>query len=305
MTVPAATIVVCTRDRSASLEEALSDLVDQSISDRSPGYEILVVDDGSTDDTAMVVERVDHQSPIAVRRVSGDGRGVAHARNVGVAEARGLWIAFFDDDQRTGPTWLAELLDAAERTGADLVGGPIEVSLPDGASVGPVVRAIYGEHPTERQRRRGIIPLPGGGNRLVHRRVFDRIGLHDESMSVGEDTDLIARAAAAHMDFGWAPRAIVRHLIPDERLDPQTMFAYARGMGEAKAQTDFKRLGRWRTVRSATVVLAKAGTNAVLILLAMLRRSRVDVLDCRTRSWVFSGYLASALRTLYSGDPSR
>jgi hypothetical protein len=124
-------------------------------------------------------------------------------------------------------------------------------------------------------------------------------------MTTGEDTDLIARAEAARMDFGWAPRAVVRHMISDERLDPRTIAAYSRQAGSAKAWVDFKRLGRWRIAGSATVVLAKAGANEVLTLLAMLRRSRVDLLDCRTRSWLYSGYLAKTLRAMSSGDPTR
>jgi len=305
VTAPTASIVVCTRNRCASLEEALADMVNQRLSERSGGYEIVVVDDASTDDTARVVARVGRQTRTVVRRVSAEGRGVARARNVGVSAARGRWIAFFDDDQRTEPTWLAELLNTAERTGADLVGGPIEVSLPDGVAVGPVVRGIYGELPTQRQRRRGITPPPGGGNRLVHRRVFERIGLHDEAMITGEDTDLSARAEAARVDFGWAPRAVVRHLITDERLDPRTILAYGRKAGAAKAWVDFKRLGRWRIAGSAAVVLAKAGANAMLTLLAMLRRSQVDLIDCRARASVFGGYLAKTLRAMSTGDPTQ
>lgn len=305
MTAPAATIVVCTRDRSGSLAEALKNLVNQRLPERAGEYEVLVVDDGSIDDTAKVVEQIAGDSETVVRQVNAGGEGVAHARNVGVSAARGTWIAYFDDDQRTTPTWLAELLDAAERTRADLIGGPIELTLPGGVTIGPVVRAIYGEHPTNRQRRRGITPPPAGGNRLVHRRVFERVGLHDESMTVGEDTDLVARAAAAGMVFGWAPGAVVWHLIPDGRLDPESISSYAGRAGAARARVELKQLGRWRIAASASIVAAKAGANAVAFLLAVARRSRVDILDCRTRSWLFGGYLATTLKAMFTGDPTR
>ncbi len=283
MTALIASIVICTRDRSRMLEDSLADMVNQRLLERSARFEVIVVDDGSTDDTPTVVQRFSDQSRIAVRRISGDGKGLAHARNVGVAAALGEWIAFFDDDQRANPTWLAELLDTAERTGADLVGGPIEVSPPDGAAIGPIIRGIYGELPTRRQRRRGVTPRPGGGNRLVHRRVFDSIGLHDESFAVSEDPDLIARVEAASMRFAWAPRAVVRHVIPLDRLNPETIAAYTTKAGAAQAWVDFKRLGRWRSSRSIAVVLIKLGANAALTLLAVLRQSRMDVIDYRAR----------------------
>lgn len=302
MNQPTVSIVVCTRDRAPSLEQALADLVDQQLPIRYAGYEVVVVDDASVDQTSLVVARVDARSPIDVRRVSANGTGVANARNVGVGAARGQWVAFFDDDQRTEPTWLAELLDTAQHTGADLVGGPIEVRLPADVPAGPIVRAIYGEHPPRRRRSSEAELRPAGGNRLIHRSVFERIGLHDESLQMGEDIDLIGRAEAERMVFGWAPRAVVCHVIPEERLVPRTVFDYSERAGIARAKVDFKRAGRWGMVRTASTMLLKAGANALLIPFAD-RRSQVDALDYRARSRLFRGYLTTAIRAILTGSP--
>ena len=301
MTDPDVTVVVCTRDRASALADALADLVAQELPAASGSFEIVVVDDGSRDTTASVIRSASQAAAITVRGVDGGGAGVAHARNVGVGASRGEWVAFFDDDQRTGPTWLAELLTVARRSGASVVGGPIDVVLPDGVLVGPVVRAVYGEHPTDRQRRRGEIPRPAGGNRLIDRRVFDLIGLHDEQLVVGEDLDLILRAEAAHFAFAWSPEARVRHLIPPERTEATAVLAYARTAGIARARVEGKLDGRWRMVGHASVVLAKAVANMAVLAVAFASRSPVSLLDGRTRAALFRGYLATAFRIVLTG----
>lgn len=290
MSSPVASIVVCTRDRSASLVGALEDLVDQQM-DGGRSFEVVVVDDGSMDDTAEVVDRFARHATAVVRRLDGGGRGVAHARNVGVIDARGEWIAFFDDDQRTDGAWLSRLIETAEADGADVVGGPIDVRLPPEATPGPVVRALYGEHPTQRERSRGVIPLPGGGNRLLHRSVFERIGPHDESLQVGEDLDLLVRSVEAGLSFGWAPQARVWHVIPEERLGPAAVLAYADRAGRARGTIDAAHLDRRRLVSAVAVALAKLALNLGVLAVAAARRAPADVLDARARSALLRGYL--------------
>src|SRR5690606_23720393 len=115
-------------------------------------------------------------------------------RNRGVAEARGQWLAFFDDDQFAEPDWLLELFNAAHTTGAGVVGGRVALDLPPEQlkRLGPVGRGALREvsyydrlHPYEGKA------LPGAGNALVARKVFEAVGNFDESMiNGGSDSDL-------------------------------------------------------------------------------------------------------------------
>jgi GT2 family glycosyltransferase len=96
-------VVIPTRDKAASLRATLSCLLTNSL--RS-GFEVVVVDDGATDDTAQVLRAFAADHP-AVRTVAGPGRGRAAARNAGAAAATGRQLVFLDDDVLTGPTFLS------------------------------------------------------------------------------------------------------------------------------------------------------------------------------------------------------
>ena len=94
-------VVICTYNRASMLRLALDALVGQETGGAFT-YEIVAVDDGSTDDTPAVIAEFAGNASVAVRRVAGGGQGVAHARNRGAEEARGGWVAYTDDDQEIG-----------------------------------------------------------------------------------------------------------------------------------------------------------------------------------------------------------
>ena len=120
--LPTITVVVCTRNRADRIAVAL-DSLGRLETDGAFRFDVLVVDNGSTDDTAAIVERIASGFPVTLRRIFEEQPGVGRARNRGVAESRGEWIAFFDDDQAADPRWLAELVALAERKQARCVGG--------------------------------------------------------------------------------------------------------------------------------------------------------------------------------------
>jgi glycosyltransferase involved in cell wall biosynthesis len=103
---PFFSVVIPTRNRSRKIRRALASLVDQTVSD----FEVLVVDDGD-DDTADVV-RAGFPAAIYLR---GEGRGVATARNLGLARAVGTYVAFLDADDWWYPTKLERVREAAGR----------------------------------------------------------------------------------------------------------------------------------------------------------------------------------------------
>src|SRR5262245_56043964 len=124
MSLPLVSIVVCTHNRADNLRAAVASLYDLATRGRFD-YEIVVVDNASTDDTPAVVAEADCLSPHRVRYVFEGRKGISPARNRGVREAAGSWIAFFDDDQLAEPQWLAELWDLAEAKQVDGVGGRV------------------------------------------------------------------------------------------------------------------------------------------------------------------------------------
>jgi glycosyltransferase involved in cell wall biosynthesis len=110
--LPEVSVVIPTRDRAGLLERTLAGALGQ----RHVEVEVIVVDDGSTDGTAALVEDLGDPRLRLVRHEF--ARGVASARNHGVAEARADWVAFLDDDDLWAPSKLRSQLDAAEAVGA-------------------------------------------------------------------------------------------------------------------------------------------------------------------------------------------
>lgn len=107
---PLLSVVICTWNRAAALGAAVSSVLGQTFA----GFELVVVDDGSTDDTAAVVASC---RDARVRYVHQENHGLSVARNTGVATARGTYVAFLDDDDLAYPTWLEQLVRALHSRG--------------------------------------------------------------------------------------------------------------------------------------------------------------------------------------------
>ena len=120
------TVLICTRNRAEQLRRTL----EAATAIETPGtsWELLVIDNGSSDHTPEVVESFAERLPI--RRVSEPQAGLSNARNRGVAEANGSYICWTDDDVLIDPHWLSAYAGAfAHHPEAAYFGGPIELVL--------------------------------------------------------------------------------------------------------------------------------------------------------------------------------
>jgi glucosyl-dolichyl phosphate glucuronosyltransferase len=113
---PLISVVICTRNRARLLNRALISLVEQAFPRRD--YEILVVDNQSTDRTYEIVKQFQEKG---VRYLREDRIGSSVARNTGWSNAAGRYIAFFDDDGIASPEWLAAIREGFS-SGPPLVG---------------------------------------------------------------------------------------------------------------------------------------------------------------------------------------
>jgi glycosyltransferase involved in cell wall biosynthesis len=214
-------VVIPTRNRAARLKALLDSLAAQA----APEFEVVVVDDGSTDATARVLA----EPPMPVRAVRGPGRGPAAARNLGWRAARGRVVCFTDDDCRAAPGWVAALLDAVGGADAMIAVGRTEPEPSDAGRQSAYTRSN----------------LVTGLNRDFHtcniaypRALLERLGGFDESFRhpAGEDTELAWRA----LESGAAPRfadgALVWHAVHD--------VGWAELVKRARWRTDVPRLVR-------------------------------------------------------------
>ncbi|MHC1623667.1 MAG: glycosyltransferase family 2 protein [Candidatus Methanospirareceae archaeon] len=294
MAIPQIAIVVCTYNGAETLGAALTCMIRQE-TDGMFDFDLVVVDDGSTDGTKDVVAEVMAGSPVMVRCISTEGKGVSHARNRGVAESRGEWIAFFDQDQLAESHWLRVLYVTALTTGADVVEGPRDLALPQEqlSNLSSVCRRTLGERigGPEPHKTHGRT-CSCTGNVLISRKVFNVIGGFDESLlRGGEDWEFFRRVRKAGFDIWYAPRALVHHLIPSERLT-ETFFKRASlRVGIYFADRDY---ADWGLTRTVLVWIARIGQalviHAPLLLWAYLTDNRREGFDRMCYLIRFSGY---------------
>lgn len=265
MNSPDISIVLCTRNRARMLADALGSLC--ALETDGFTYEIVVVDNGSTDDTPAVAAEAGKKSSCIVRHVFESRAGVAFARNRGVKEARGEWIAFFDDDQLADGRWLIELLAMARSKNSRCVGGAVDLKLPAGfeRELSPVCRMLLGETvgmDAPRQYNANI--TPGTGNLMIHRSVFEEVGTFNEELNVrGEDTDLFLRIFNRGFESWYSPTALVHHVIPPERLNREYLCKLAGIMAVGMAETD---RDTWGKLLFPFVWLARVGQATLLLL---------------------------------------
>jgi glucosyl-dolichyl phosphate glucuronosyltransferase len=293
------TIVLATYNRAPMLRKALESLVQQETGGKF-SYDILVVDDGSTDDTAAVVrERSEAASEASITYIYQENAGPYSARNLGVKMARGDWLAFFDDDQWAEPRWLGELYLSAQEAEADCVGGAILLDLPEPISMklGPRTRWLLSETPPgQKIRGSAVKKYIGSGNILIRRSLFKRVGAFDSNFRWGCDTDFFWRVEKGGFRIGYAPQAVIFHVIPESRLHPSYLrrLCYVRGIASARI--------RWRHQGSLGLIKSNLwrlgvtlGRDLPLITLAAVGRPRPLVLDSLLSLWYTIGFLRVSL----------
>lgn len=248
---PAVSVVVPTRDRVAPLRACLVALEAQD----APSFEVVVVDDASTD--AEAVARVVAGAPRA-RQVQGAGRGPAAARNRGAAEARASIICFTDDDCRPGPGWIGALATALEG-GVPAAAGPTRNGRP-GLAVAAASQAVTNHLTDSSACGDGHVGFAPTSNVAARREVLAAVPFDEHyPLAAGEDRDWCARLAAEGIALSWVPEAWVDH---HQDLDLAGFWRqqerYGRGAHRVHASADRgRRLQHpsfyWRLLRRGVV----------------------------------------------------
>jgi glycosyltransferase involved in cell wall biosynthesis len=188
-------VVIACRDEEATVEQAVRSVEAQTAFDSVE--EIIVVNDGSRDGSGVVLERLAGEIE-KLRIIKIPGRGQSAARNRGVREARGDFIAFLDGDDFWTPEKLERQLPAFARSQKiGLVYGDIVDFSRADATDGRLV-TVRRFDPESAQQLRDYYVHDGPimpSTVVVHRSVFDDVGFFDESLRIGEDTEFCLRVA--------------------------------------------------------------------------------------------------------------
>lgn len=200
---PKISVVVPTFNRASLLAPLVRALEQQDGIDE---YEILLVDDASTDDTAQILDQLVKVASVPMRalRTAASSGNPAAPRNLGWREARGPIVAFLDDDCLPRRDWLAALVQAAD--GADVVQGLTDADPVKAPGSGPFARFIVVTEFSWKFETCNI---------AYRRERLEQLGGFDECfpLKFGEDVDLGWRACTAGARLAWSPEAVVYHRI--------------------------------------------------------------------------------------------
>ena len=223
---PPISVVVCSYNGGRVIRECLEGLLTLDY----PNYEVIVVDDGSTDNTAEIAR----QYPFRLIRT--ENRGLSSARNTGCEAARGEIVAYIDDDAYPDPHWLQYLANTFMTTDHVGVGGPNLPPPGDGLVADCVAVAPGGPiHVLTSDREAEHIP---GCNMAFRKAALAAVGGFDPKFRVaGDDVDICWRLQEKGWTLGFSAAAVVWH---HRRNSIRAYLRQQRGYGKAEALLEQK-----------------------------------------------------------------
>ncbi len=223
---PRVSVVVCSYNGARTINDCLEGLARLDY----PNYEVIVVDDGSRDATATIARQYD------CRLIRTTNRGLAHARNAGLAAASGEIVAYIDDDAYPDPHWLRYLAATFMSTPHAAVGGPNVAPPGDGPIAECVAQSPGGPmHVLLSDREAEHIP---GCNMAFRRDRLEAIGGFDPQFrTAGDDVDVCWQLQERGWTLGFHPAALVWH---HRRNSVLTYWKQQIGYGRAEAMLERK-----------------------------------------------------------------
>ena len=275
---PAISVVIAAYNAAETLGEQLDAVTAQAWTGT---WEIVVVDNASTDSTPQLVAAAAARCP-RLRLVTADtGRGPAYARNTGAREARGRSLVFCDADDVVAPGWLAAMGDALATN--EFVCGPVELTRLNPAWLS-ASRGTTGTQTVTRFDDR--FPFASSCNLGVNRAVFLEHAGFDESLHIGEDIEFSMRLYLHGIALTFVADTLVHY-----RYRPTMGATFARAVGYGAARPALAEL--WRARGGAEVSRTKGLRNWMWLVR--------HVFSLRTRAgrarWIWvAGQLLGSLR---------
>jgi len=235
---PSISVVVCSRNGARTLSDCCEGLIGLDY----PRYEVIMVDDGSTDATASIA------SEYGFRVISTENRGLSAARNLGMEAANGEIIAYTDDDARPDPHWLRYLAWTFLTTGHAGVGGP-NISPPEDSRTAWAVANSPGG-PTHVLLSDTVAEHIPGCNMAFRTSCLRQVGGFDSRFrTAGDDVDICWRMQQEGWTLGFSPAAMVWHR---RRSSVRTYWRQQIGYGKAEALLERKWPEKYNSVGHLT-----------------------------------------------------
>lgn len=248
-------VIISTYNRCRNLPACIACLDRQQQVD-SLDWEIVIVDNNSSDETKTTVEHLKTDCRFPIRYLFEPRQGLSFARNRGIDDTTGRYLIFIDDDILVDECWLSAIYETFVDFDCDAVGGRILVDSPESLPdwIQPEMYGFLGHRDFGDQvfEMNGVDEFPFGGNMALHRRAIERAGKFNTGMGrkgdgsrrdelfKGEETDYFHRLAQAGGTMYYNPRASVRHRILPYQLKKRFFRTIHFNAGYQKAAFDDK-----------------------------------------------------------------
>ena len=238
------TLIIATYNRSASLIRPLESVARQSAAPEL--WECVVVNNNSKDDTESAFATfAEAHKQLNLRMVREEEQGLSAARNRGIREAQGSYVAIIDDDETISKHFIEAYIELFDGGDAFAACGPIEACY---ESKRPLWMSTFTEkmiaNPLDLGKKLCNVPLdvmPGGGNMAFRREVFDMYGFFDtqlgrngENLTGGEECDIYSRIRQIGERIFYVPQSKVYHHIPDTKLTRDYFDRLSYAVGHSK-----------------------------------------------------------------------
>jgi glucosyl-dolichyl phosphate glucuronosyltransferase len=234
------TVIICTFNRCATLAKALDSIASQVLPE-SVGWEVLVVDNNSTDQTREIIEDFCRRYPNRFRHIFEPQQGLSRARNAGIREAQGDIVAFTDDDVIAEPCWLQNLTGSLHDRNWAGAGGrilpPPDFDPPEWLTPCGALLPLFdlGERACDMNEP------PYGANMAFRKSMFEKygnfrvdLGRCGGSLLMGEDVEFGNRLLSAGERLYYEPSAVVEHPVAKDRLSKKHLRAWWMDFGRTR-----------------------------------------------------------------------
>lgn len=273
-------VCICTYRR-AHVRDTIASVLAQDCLDRFP-VEILVCDDDPNCSAKPLVQVVAKQASIAVRYVVSGARNIAAARNTCLAEARGTWIAFVDDDELAEPSWLSNLIAAQRAHDAHVVKGYVRGVYPPGTPAWILAGDPYTRDYGVTGRR---LTIAASGNVIFQHDFVSSNNVKfnlEFGRSGGEDTDFFRQLGTLGARMVACREAIVNEIVPPDRITVD----YIRNRYLRLGQVDGYKIAAGRAEDSSL----KGMTKSVLFVAVCWVHPVIKIFSDRLHFRLFSKY---------------
>lgn len=233
-------VVICTRNRANELNYSLQFVTEQA--KKFTDVEVIIIDNGSTDNTKEVVAKISKENKLRTRYFYEPVAGLCHARNKGRETARGKVLAYIDDDVRISRQWMANLRQHFIEKRSDCLGGKVTVQLGGEIPFKSIQNMLwfFGEtdfgNETKEYTSTDRMQYPIGCNMAFTTNVFDTVGGFNTDLDFYfDETDFFRRVKQNDFRILYVPGVEVEHFIPVERLTKKEMRNKTFSVGKGAA----------------------------------------------------------------------